>query len=55
LHAGKRLDLEDGDIIVLASDGLQSLAEEDIASILDKPRITKAATSQRGADAGRRR
>jgi hypothetical protein len=32
----ERLDLEDGDIIVLASDGLQSLAEEDIASILDK-------------------
>jgi serine/threonine protein phosphatase PrpC len=31
----KRLELEDGDIIVLASDGLQSLAEEDIASILD--------------------
>jgi serine/threonine protein phosphatase PrpC len=32
----ERLDLEDGDLIVLASDGLQSLAEEDIASILDK-------------------
>jgi serine/threonine protein phosphatase PrpC len=34
---GKRLELEDGDIIVLASDGLQSVAEEDIASILDEP------------------
>ena len=33
---GKRLELEDGDIIVLASDGLQSVAEEDIASILDE-------------------
>ncbi len=32
----RRLDLEDGDIVVLASDGLQSVAEEDIASILDK-------------------
>lgn len=32
----RRLDLEDGDIIVLASDGLQSVAEEDLASILDK-------------------
>jgi serine/threonine protein phosphatase PrpC len=31
----RRLELEDGDIIVLASDGLQSLADEDIASILD--------------------
>jgi PPM family protein phosphatase len=32
----RRLDLEDGDIVLLASDGLQSVAEEDIASILDK-------------------
>jgi hypothetical protein len=31
----ERLELEDGDIIVLASDGLQAVAEEDIASILD--------------------
>jgi serine/threonine protein phosphatase PrpC len=31
----RRLSLEDGDIIVLASDGLQALAEEDLASILD--------------------
>jgi hypothetical protein len=34
----RRLELEDGDIIVLASDGLQSVAEEDIASILDSLR-----------------
>jgi serine/threonine protein phosphatase PrpC len=44
---GQRLELEDGDIIVLASDGLQSVAEEDIASILDRHRIWKAATSRR--------
>lgn len=31
-----RLDLEDGDLIVLASDGLQAVADEDIASILDR-------------------
>jgi serine/threonine protein phosphatase PrpC len=31
----RRLELEDGDIILLASDGLQTIAEEDLASILD--------------------
>ena len=32
----RRMELEDGDIIVLASDGLQSVSEEDIASIVDE-------------------
>lgn len=38
----KRLDLEDGDLVVLASDGLQTVAEEDIASILDQAAQSEA-------------
>jgi len=37
-----RLDLEDGDLIVLASDGLQAVADEDIASILDRRASSEA-------------
>jgi serine/threonine protein phosphatase PrpC len=52
----RRLSLEDGDIIVLASDGLQALAEEDLASILDASSHLRGARNRDGADRrGRRR